>query len=125
MTTTDLPVGACSLCDVVKPDAHALQDHVLNVHPVEHCGLYHQQPCQHDRRERYLAALLEADPYALVQRRDDRARLASAVMTIADAELPSVLRAVADLIDSNSAISAAVHATTELRRIADKLQTTP
>ncbi|CAM5591229.1 hypothetical protein [Streptomyces purpurascens] len=97
--TTTAPTGACSLCDVVKPDAAALRDHVLNVHPDEHCGLYHQQPCQHDRRERYMAALLEADPYALVERRDDRARLADAVMAVADAEIPAILRAVADMAE--------------------------
>jgi hypothetical protein len=97
--TTTTPTGACSLCDVVKPDAAALRDHVLNVHPDEHCGLYHQQPCQQDRRERYMAALLAADPYALVERRDDRARFADAVMAVADAEIPAVLRAVADMAE--------------------------
>lgn len=120
--TSSQPVGACTLCDVVKPDGRALQDHVLNVHPDEHCGIYHQQPCQHDRRERYMTALLEADPYALVQCRDDRTRLADAVMAVADAELPALLRAVADLIDNDSQISAAVHATSRMRQIANEMQ---
>lgn len=118
------PAGACRLCDVVKPDAAVLRDHVLNVHPEEHCGLYHRQPCEHDRRERYMTALLAADPYALVERREDRTRLANAVMEEADAEIPAVLRAIADLIDSNSRISAAVHATAEMRRLADEMQRT-
>jgi hypothetical protein len=122
--TIDQPAGACPLCDIVKPDTAALRDHVLNVHPEEHCGLYHRQPCQQDRRERYMAALLAADPYALVERREDRARLANAVMDVADAEIPAVLRAVADLIDGNSEISAAVHATTQMRRLADEMQRT-
>lgn len=100
MTTPDNPAGACSLCDVVKPDERTLRDHVLNVHPDEHCAMYHQQPCQQERRERYMAALLEADPYALVQLRDDRARFADAVMAVADAEIPAVLRAVADMAES-------------------------
>lgn len=120
----DRSAGACPLCDVTKPNAAALRDHVLNVHPDEFCGLYHQQPCQYDRRERYIAALVDADPYALIERRDDRTRFADAVMAVADAEIPAVLRAVADLIDSNSEISAAVHATAEMRRIADELQRT-
>ncbi|MEU0627706.1 hypothetical protein [Streptomyces sp. NPDC005989] len=36
--------GACSLCDVVKPSAYALRDHVMNVHPGEFCGIYHDHP---------------------------------------------------------------------------------
>ncbi|MEV1042371.1 hypothetical protein AB0J01_38025 [Streptomyces sp. NPDC050204] len=36
--------GACSLCDVVKPSAYALRDHVMNVHPDEFCGIYHDHP---------------------------------------------------------------------------------
>ncbi|MER6607338.1 hypothetical protein ABT282_15850 [Streptomyces sp. NPDC000927] len=36
--------GACSLCDVVKPSAYALRDHVMNVHPNEFCGIYHDHP---------------------------------------------------------------------------------
>ena len=39
-----------------------------------------------DRIEHYMAALLAADPYALVERRDDRTRLAEAAMAVADAE---------------------------------------
>jgi hypothetical protein len=97
--TTDNPSSACTLCDVVKPDERALRDHVLNVHPDDHCRLYHQQPCQQDRRERYMAALLQADPYALVQLREDRARFADAVMAVADAELPAILRAIADMAE--------------------------
>lgn len=102
MTTTPAnnTASACALCDVVKPDERALRDHVLNVHPDDHCGIYHQQPCQQDRHERYMTALLEADPYALVERRDDRARLAAAVMAVADAEIPAVLRATADMAES-------------------------
>jgi hypothetical protein len=123
-TTGSQPDGACPVCDVVKPDAAVLRDHVLNVHPEDHCGLYHRQPCEHGRRERYMTALLAADPYALVERREDRARLANAVMDEADAEIPAVLRAVADLIDSNSQISAAVHATAEMRRLADEMERT-
>ncbi|MFJ2733708.1 hypothetical protein [Streptomyces sp. NPDC087317] len=103
MTTdsqTNNPEGTCAFCDVVKPDEHALRDHVLNVHPDEFCGLYHPQPCQHDRRERYMAALLQADPYALVERRDDRARFANAVMAVADAEMAALLRAAAEMAES-------------------------
>jgi hypothetical protein len=122
MTTTDQTAGSCTLCGAVKPDSHALQDHVLNVHPDEFCGLYHGQPCQHGRRERYMAALLDADVYARLERRDDRARFADAVMAIADAEIAAALRTAADLIDSDSTISAAVHATAGLRRIADRAQ---
>ncbi|KUN37739.1 hypothetical protein AQJ30_15765 [Streptomyces longwoodensis] len=80
------------------------------------------QPAPDERREDYLAALLAADPYALVQRRDDRTRLADAVMKVADAEIAAVLNAAADQIDSTPDISAAVHATTELRRIAARVQ---
>lgn len=98
--TTPATTGACTLCDTVKPDAAALKDHVLNVHPDEHCGIYHQQPCQFDRRERYMDALAAADPYALVQRRDDRARLADAVMAVADAEFPALLRILADMAET-------------------------
>ncbi len=36
--------GACSLCEVVKPSAYALRDHVMNVHPDEFCGIYHDHP---------------------------------------------------------------------------------
>jgi hypothetical protein len=98
MTGTAEANRSCTLCDVAKPDAPALRDHVLNVHPDEFCGIYHQQPCEHDRRERYMAALLDADPYALIERRDDRARFADAVMAVADAEVPIVLRMAADVI---------------------------
>jgi hypothetical protein len=69
-----------------------------------------------------MAALLNADPYALIERRDDRTRFADAVMAVADAEIPAVLRAVADLIDSDSQVSAAVHATTRMRQLADEMQ---
>jgi hypothetical protein len=99
MTSTDTRT-ACTLCDTVKPDNRALRDHVLNVHPDQHCGLYHQQPCQHDRRERYMAALLEADTYAQLERRDDRARLADAVIAVADAEVPTAFRVAADIAES-------------------------
>lgn len=98
MTTAAQTEAACTLCDATKPNANALQDHVLNVHPDQHCALYHQQPCQHDRRERYMTALLEADTYAQLERRDDRARFANAVMAVADAEIPAVLRLAADVI---------------------------
>ncbi|MFD0035563.1 hypothetical protein ACFVJK_46820 [Streptomyces sp. NPDC127172] len=37
--------GACTLCDVTKPDEAALRNHVLNVHPDEFCGIYHGQAC--------------------------------------------------------------------------------
>ncbi|MFF8679535.1 hypothetical protein ACF07F_16650 [Streptomyces sp. NPDC015237] len=130
MTSTNRPSEACTLCDTVKPDDRTLRDHVLNVHPDQHCGIYHQQPCQHDRRERYLTALLEADPYALVQRRDDRARLADAAMAIADAEIPAVLRAAADLAESlrqfdpatGARKSAQVSENVGILRVAEKLR---
>ncbi|PNG19743.1 hypothetical protein [Streptomyces cahuitamycinicus] len=51
---------------------------------------------EHDRRERYMAALRDADPYALVERRDDRARLADAVMAVADAETTDLRALAAD-----------------------------
>jgi hypothetical protein len=137
MTTETTTTSPCTLCDVTKPDAHALRDHVLNVHPDDHCRLYHQQPCQQDRRERYMAALLEADPYALVERRDDRTRFADAVMAVADAEFPTVLRLAADVAESLRQFEPATGArksaqvsenvgilrvADELRRMADELQ---
>lgn len=53
-------------------------------------------PAAIDRQKRYMAALLDADPYALVQRRDDRARLADAVMAVADAETAELRALAAD-----------------------------
>lgn len=51
---------ACTLCEVVKPGAYALRDHVLNVHADEFCRLYHAQPCaQAARTEVYLRAQAE------------------------------------------------------------------
>lgn len=41
--------GSCTLCDMVKPDGHALRDHVMNVHPDDFCRLYHHQPCRAER----------------------------------------------------------------------------
>jgi hypothetical protein len=37
--------GACTLCDVVKPDVWALRDHVANVHPDDYCRIYHGPEC--------------------------------------------------------------------------------
>jgi hypothetical protein len=54
---------------------------------------------QTDRRERYMAALRNADPYALVERRDDLARFADAVMAVADAEQPAAVDRAAVLHD--------------------------
>ncbi|NUR65979.1 MAG: hypothetical protein HOQ47_09470 [Streptomyces sp.] len=45
-----------------------------------------------ERIERYMAALAEADVYALVERRDDRERFARAVMAVADAETDPVYK---------------------------------
>lgn len=69
---------------------------------------------QHDRRERYMAALMFADPYSLLSHRGDRLRLANAVMAIADAEQAAVLRAAADAIGGHDAEL--------LHRIADEKQ---
>lgn len=44
------------------------------------------------RTERYMAALRTADPYALVERRDDLARFAVAAIAAADTELDPVYR---------------------------------
>lgn len=44
------------------------------------------------RIERYTSALRDADPYALVERRDDLARFANAAMVAADNELDQVYR---------------------------------
>lgn len=105
-TETDRPTGACTLCDVVKPDERALRDHVLNVHPDEHCGLYHQQPCQTDRRERYAVAIHDAMESDLSLGDQEPAyqaliaRAAEAAMARADAEIPTVLRMAADVAES-------------------------
>ncbi|MGX1116347.1 hypothetical protein RKD37_001710 [Streptomyces ambofaciens] len=45
-----------------------------------------------ERVERYINALRDADPYALVERRDDLTRLALSVMAVADAETDPVYR---------------------------------
>ncbi len=45
-----------------------------------------------ERVERYISALRDADPYALVERRDDLTRLALSVMAVADAETDPVYR---------------------------------
>ena len=118
---TDTTAEPCLVCGAIKLDKAVLRDHVLNVHPDDHCRLYHQQPCQIDRRERYMEALREADTYALIQRRDDRSHFAGAVMKVADAEIPAVLRAVADMIDLRFATGTATNAAMEIRRIAGEL----
>lgn len=66
------------------------------------------------RRERYMAALTFADPYSLLWHRDDRVRLADAVMAIADTETAAVVRAAADVIKG--------HDGELLHRIADQKQ---
>lgn len=71
------------------------------------------EPPNH-RRERYMAALTFADPYSLLWHRDDRVRLADAVMAVADAETAATLRATADVINGVDAEL--------LRRIADEKQ---
>jgi hypothetical protein len=38
----------CPLCGRTKPTEDALRDHVGNVHPDDHCRLYHVQPCRAD-----------------------------------------------------------------------------
>ena len=129
-TQTDRPKGACTLCDVIKPDERALQDHVLNVHPDEHCRIYHQQPCQHDRREQYMAALMFADPYSLLSHRGDRVRLANAVMAVADTEQAAALHAAADLVAADTEIHIRYGSATDyaerhaglLRDLADRMQ---
>lgn len=70
--------GACALCDVVKPNEHAVRDHVLNVHPDEFCLIYHAQPCQHDQSADRLTAFfapvasLREDPHDGPLHRDYR-----------------------------------------------------
>ncbi|MFE6488807.1 hypothetical protein ACFVGN_38565 [Streptomyces sp. NPDC057757] len=87
--------GACALCDVVKPDRHALRDHVLNVHPDEFCGIFHAQPCQHDRRDRYAKAVLQVKGLAGLFA-DVRAHV-DPVMALADEELAALRARVAEL----------------------------
>lgn len=36
----------CPVCGKRKPSEDALRDHVGNVHPDDHCRLYHVQPCK-------------------------------------------------------------------------------
>jgi hypothetical protein len=88
----------CTLCNVTKPDDRTLRDHVLNVHPDDHCRLYHQQPCQQDRRERYMAAVQQAGDTAYGNRPFYEA-IVDAVMAVADAEIPTLLRALADMAE--------------------------
>lgn len=80
------------------------------------------------RRDRYAVAIHDAMETDLSLTDQEPAyqaliaRAAEAAMTRADAEIPAVLRAVADLIDSDSQVSAAVHATTRMRQLADEMQ---
>lgn len=87
-------------------------------------------PAETARRERYALAIHDAMEADLSLIDEDPAvqavvaRAAEAAAAVADAEIPAVLRAVADLIESDSEVSAAVHATTRLRRLADEMQRT-
>lgn len=42
----DRPLDRCPVCRMVYMSEYAVRDHVLNVHPDDHCRLYHDQPCR-------------------------------------------------------------------------------
>lgn len=89
-----------------------------------------QTDAQHDRRERYMAALVVADPYSLLSHRGDRIRLANAAMAIADAETAAALHAAADMVAADTEIHIRYGSATDyaerhanlLRDIADRMQ---